>query len=84
MVAHNSEPQYFTTKAGSPSGKPYQRKERPHTITVSARAARTSDVRSGGGGVVGCVPCIAHSIDSFAAMLKTALAHKSNKSGGTP
>ncbi|SDK08238.1 Major Facilitator Superfamily protein, partial [Bradyrhizobium sp. Rc2d] len=72
IVAHNSEPPYFTTKAGSPSGKPYQRKESPLTITPSARAARISDVRSSATGLSGCAPCIARSIDSLPAMLKTA------------
>ncbi len=40
IVAHNSEPPYFTTKAGRPSGKPYQRKDSPQAIANSARAAR--------------------------------------------
>ena len=47
MIAHSSEPPYFTTKAGRPKGKPYQRKDRPHAITASASAARRSDLVCG-------------------------------------
>ncbi|MGX1166050.1 hypothetical protein AB7M16_002316 [Bradyrhizobium sp. USDA 372] len=50
IVAHNSEPPYLTTKAGNPSGNPYQRSDSPQTITASARPARISEIRIGATG----------------------------------
>lgn len=71
IVAHSSEPPYFTTKAGRPSGKPYMRRDSPQAITTSASPARISIFRRSVMVLTGCATCMA-SIDSLPTMLKTA------------